>query len=228
MFGQVHARLKAYEKSVDKRNGYDISTPEARRRALWHFRWIDHGILRGFWTNLFEIAPGVWRSNQPDGARIHKYKDMGIKTVLNLRGTTKRSPFLFEAEACEETGLTMVSIALAARKPVEQQVLVDLLNIFDTIEKPFVMHCKSGADRAGLASAFYLLHTQGASIDEAKKQLSFKYLHIRRSKTGVLDHLLDMYGTAHAETGISIYDWVSNHYDPEELKASYAASTAKG
>ena len=40
-----------------------------------------------------------------------------------------------------------------------------------------VMHCKSGADRAGLMSALYLILNQDVSVDKAKNQLSLKYLH---------------------------------------------------
>ena len=184
MFAPVFAWLKAKERSLDRSLGYDISTPAARRRAQRHFNFIDHGLLRRYWSNLDEIAPGVWRSNQPDRDRIRKYRDMGMKTVLNLRGTNRRSPFLFEEEACHEFGLALVSHALAARGLVQREVLLALLDSFETIERPLVMHCKSGADRAGLASALYLLHIEGATIAEAKKQLSFRYLHIRGSKTG--------------------------------------------
>ena len=34
------------------------------------------------------------------------------------------------------------------------------------------MHCKSGADRAGLASALWLLHVERRPVAEAMKQLS--------------------------------------------------------
>jgi protein tyrosine/serine phosphatase len=224
MFKKLFDRLKTAERSLDKAWGYDISTPAARKRAHRHFQWIDHGILRHYWTNLFEIAPGAWRSNQPDRARIQRYHQMGIHTILNLRGTNLRSPYLFETEACQEFGLTVVSHAIAARRLVVRQILLDLLDTFDTIEKPFVLHCKSGADRAGLASALYLLHCQGASVEDAKKQLSFKYLHIKSSSTGILDHVLDRYQVDLAKKQIPIRNWIETVYDPVALTASYKAS----
>ena len=223
MFRQLAARFKAKERAIDKAYGYDISTPEARTRAHRHFKWIDHGILRTFWTNLDEIAPGVWRSNQPDRDRIHKYKEMGIKTIINLRGTNRRSPFLFEEEACHETGLTMISHAVHARSLVSAQILLDLLGTFETAEKPFLMHCKSGADRAGLAAALYLLHCEGASIEDAKAQLSFKYVHISRSKTGVLDEMLLAYERDCREREMPIKDWLQTRYDLEKITAEFNA-----
>lgn len=221
MFGKLFSRLKDAERALDRSTGYDISTPEARKRAHRHFRYVDHGILRGFWTNLHEISPGVWRSNQPDRDRIKKYHEMGIRTVLNLRGTNRRSPYLFEEEACQEFGLKLISHGLAARSLVKRKTLLALLDTFETIKRPFVMHCKSGADRAGLAAVFYKLHIEKTSIKEARKQLSFKYLHIRASHTGILDHLMDVYEADNRQEQISIRDWIATRYDKDEIEMSY-------
>ena len=47
------------------------------------------------------------------------------------------------------------------------------------------MHCKSGADRVGIASCLYLIYRQKYNVSDASKQLSFKFLHIKYAKTGV-------------------------------------------
>ena len=221
MLGKLLARWKAFEKSLDNSLGKDISTDHARRNARWHFNIVDHGILRTFWTNLFEIAPGVWRSNQPSQTRLKQYKDMGIATVLNLRGITDRSPYLFEEEACRDLGLKMINHQLSARSLVPKKELLSLLDTFETIEKPFVMHCKSGADRAGLAAALYLLHIEGASIAKARKQLSFRYIHIRASKTGILDHVLDAYEADTKTTPMPIRTWIEDCYSRKRLPRSF-------
>ena len=85
------------------------------------------------------------------------------------------------------------------------------------------MHCKSGADRASLASALYLIHARGTSVEEARKQFSFKYLHIKHIKTGILDHVLDSYEKAQKETGIGVHDWFKTAFDQKKLSAEYAA-----
>ncbi len=144
-------------------------------------------------------------------------------TVLNLRGVTDRSPYLFEEEACRELGMTMVNHRLSARKLASKSELLSLLKTFETIEKPFVMHCKSGADRAGLAAALYLLHIEGASIEEARKQLSFRYIHIRRSKTGVLDHMIDTYAADNLTEPMSIKDWITKRYSRKKLQHKFDA-----
>lgn len=226
MFGRLFAWLKSVESNLDRKFGKDISTPAARRRAKLHFHLVDHGILRTFWTNLFQIAPGVWRSNQPSPGRLDVYRKMGIRTVLNLRGETSRSPYLFEADACRALGLKLVNHKLSARKLVGKAELLSLLDTFETIEKPFVMHCKSGADRAGLASALYLLHIEGAPIKEARKQLSFKYIHLSHTQTGVLDHLLDAYAKDTRDAPTPIRDWIETRYSRKRLERDFATRRA--
>ena len=201
--------------------GQNMTDPMARRRAHWHVFWADHAVLRTFWTNFDQVAPGVFRSNHPGHRRLAAYKARGIKAVLNLRGTPQRAHHLFEVESCEALGLELVSVSLHARKPADRDDMLALFDAFDRISRPFVMHCKSGADRAGLASALYLLD-QGASLDEARRQLSVRYLHLKFTKTGVQDHMLGLYEKRLEQGPISIRDWVADEYDPDVLAASFA------
>lgn len=203
--------------------GKSLETPRDRFLSRLHFDWIDHAILRHWWTNLEEIAPGVWRSNQPGPKRLKRYKDMGITTVLSLRGTPKTSHYLFEREACEKLGLKLVTTELHARKPASRENLLRLFRLFREIERPFVMHCKSGADRAGLASALYMMAIEGVSVVEARKQLSLRYLHIKQSRTGVLDYMLDVYEARLSQGPIGIEEWIATEYDPAEIAAGFAA-----
>jgi len=88
------------------------------------------------------------------------------------------------------------------------------------------VHCKSGADRTGLAAALYLMVVEDQPFDLARKQLSFRFLHIRRSSTGILDHFFDAYEARNAASPITIEDWIKTEYDPEALTKSFAAKQA--
>ena len=83
------------------------------------------------------------------------------------------------------------------------------------------MHCKSGADRAGLMSALYLILHKNIPVREAKKQLSFKYLHIKYAKTGILDAFSNNY--LEENNNKKFLEWVKNDYNPEKLKSSFKA-----
>jgi protein tyrosine/serine phosphatase len=85
------------------------------------------------------------------------------------------------------------------------------------------MHCKSGADRAGLMSALYLHVRRGVPIAEAKRELSLKYGHLRQADTGVLDSFFEQYLADNARTPMAFYDWVETVYDSAELKRSFRA-----
>jgi len=202
---------------------YEIETTEGRRKAWRHFQWVDHAVLRYRWTNFDQVAEGLYRSNHPNHARLEEFAAMGGKTVLSLRGGPNLPPHLFEAEICEKLGLNLVAIGLSARKAPRQDRLIELLEAFETLERPILMHCKSGADRTGLASVLYLMIHEGKSIADVKDQLSFKYLHIRKSATGILDHFLAMYAEHNAQSPTSVESYIRNHYDPAALSESFDA-----
>ena len=218
----IDRKLKAWEVALRSSFGNDITTPAMRRRAMLDFHVFDHAILRTGWTNFDEVAPGVCRSNQPDAARYGARADRGIRTILNLRGVSPHSHYLFAEEACAAHGLTMVTVPLEARKPVERARLLELCEAFRTIEKPFLMHCKSGADRAGLASALYRMVIMGDGVEAARKHLGVRYVHLKWSKTGICDHLLDVYAARAAQSPSGIEEWITTEYDAEDLAASFA------
>lgn len=198
-----------------------LDTPLGRLKAWALFQFADHGFLRVLWTNLFEIAPGVWRSNQPSPARLARYKRMGVTSVLSLRGDGSKPFHVLEKSACQKLGLTLHTVPLSARKLREAEHFLDLFDLFERIEKPFVLHCKSGADRAGLVSALWLMHMEGRPVQEAREMLSFKYLHLKSTHTGILDHLLDIYEADTAQNPMPIRQWFETCYDPAKITASF-------
>ena len=124
---------------------------------------------------------------------LRSYKNKGIKAVLNLRGFTPQSYALFEEESCKKLGLELISVPLSSSFAPQPEKLLEIIGIMEKIPKPFVLHCKSGADRAGLVSAMYLIVQKKLPVAEAKKQLSFKYLHLDFTKTGILDYIFNVF-----------------------------------
>lgn len=183
----------------------------------------DHGLLRLPWGNLWQISPGVWRANQPSPGRVARYARMGISTILNLRGASAQSFYLLEAEACRRRGVDLIDLRLSARALSAPAVYLALLDRFETLPRPFLMHCKSGADRAGLASALYLIHMDGVPAARAARQLSLRFVHRRRSLTGILDALIAAYAAEGETRGLTLRQWLERRYDPAAVTASFAA-----
>ena len=117
----------------------------------------DHGMLRKLWRNEHEVEGGVWRSSQPDPGMVRRLAGRGFKAILNLRGATEYGSYLLEREACRAAGIELVDFKLTSRSLPSREEILALDAIFARLPRPFLMHCKSGADRAGFAAALYLL-----------------------------------------------------------------------
>ena len=203
--------------------GAALVNDEDRALANAHFYYHDHDCLRNLWANLHDVGGGAWRSNQPNPERIAAFAKMGIKTIINLRGTANLSHHLLEKEACKTHGIALESLAFSARRVAPKEEYLALLDLFDTCARPFVIHCKSGADRTGLAAAFFLLHGENKTIEEAQGQLSLRYLHLKWSRAGILDLILETYASdLKAHGAMPVRDWLQNHYDPEAITAASA------
>jgi protein tyrosine/serine phosphatase len=186
---------------------------------------MDHAFLRVLWNNFHQVSDEVYRANQPSPSHLRSYKDRGIKAVLNLRGFTQQSYALFEEDSCKNLGLDLISVPLSGSSAPQPEKLLEIIDIMDKIPKPFVLHCKSGADRAGLVSTMYLIVQKKLSVVEAKKQLSFKYLHLDFTKTGILDYIFDVFSERLKIENIDFVDWIKQEYNADILNSSFKSRT---
>lgn len=143
-------------------------------------------VIGGYWGflqyegNLHVVSAGVlYRSAQPSKAEIRTdVRDYGIKSILNLRGRNRGSPW-YDDEVAESQalGLAHYDYSLSAKRFVTRREIADILDILRNAPKPLLIHCKSGADRAGLVAALYRYALAGASAEEADQELSLLYGH---------------------------------------------------
>ena len=103
----------------------DLSTPQGRSRARRELVWGDHGFLRKMFSNLHQISPEMWRANQPSPKKVVEYAEtLGIRTILNLRGTSTKGYYLLEKEACEKAGITLVDFQVFSRDTPTKEALL--------------------------------------------------------------------------------------------------------
>lgn len=203
----------------------DISSTPGRNRAERELILGDHGFLRETFQNLHAISDEMWRSNQPNPRQIADHVRLrGIKTIINLRGPSTRGYYLLEQEASAENGVELIDFQVFSRDTPTVEKVLEAKALFDRIEYPALMHCKSGADRAGLMSVLYVIFRMGAPVSTARRQLSKKYLHMREGKTGLLDAFFDTYLAAERATGISFEDWLTTEYDRVKVKEDFLNS----
>ena len=204
---------------------FDLSTPGGRLKAYLDYLWNDHAYLRLGFQNAHWIGPDLVRTNQPWPFQLKWWARRGLKTVINLRGGFDSAFYALEKDACERYGLRMVDATMYSREIPSRERMMYAQELFQTIEYPALMHCKSGADRAGIMSVLYRHFHLGEPIREAVKELSFRTLHVRQGKTGVLDYMFERYLTEAEPQGIAFMDWVmSDAYDPVGMKKDFQAA----
>lgn len=231
-------RAKRYLKPVSRafQTGYrgfrrrlDRSAPSWLNRSLNktldHFDliFVDHGLFRGVYSNRHEIAPGVWRSSQPSPLQIARYGRQGLRTIVNLRGPRDCGSYRLEVEACRRHGITLIDFPLKSRAVPSRQVIREAEALLRNVEYPILVHCKSGADRAGLMSVLVLMFREGKPVRKAIKQLSLKFGHIRQSDTGILDHFFEHYRAHDRHQPTPFLVWLETVYDPRAVKRDFQA-----
>ena len=188
--------------------------------------WRDHAWLRLGFQNAHWISPELVRINQPWPFQLGWWRDQGIRTVINLRGGGYETGFyVLERDSCARLGLQLVDFAVSSREAPSAGQVAAARAMFDRVAYPAVMHCKSGADRAGVMSVLYAHLRLGLPLREAvRRELSLRTLHVRQGKTGVLDYAFQQY-FAHGEPrGLSFAQWTqTDAYDPARLKADFQA-----
>lgn len=201
----------------------DVSTKEGRRNAWLDALFVDHAFLRIFWTNFAPVEAGkLYRSNHPTPGNLRGFtKKVGLKSLINLRGQAKNGSDALTREESKRLGLDFYDMAFESRGAPHRDRILRLADIFAQMRMPALIHCKSGADRAGLVAGLYVL-INGGSAEEAMRQLSLRFGHIRQSKTGVLDAFFKLYQKT-GEGRKPFLDWVREEYDEAELRAAYKA-----
>lgn len=184
---------------------------------------MDHGVFRLVYANRHQLSDRAWRSAQPAPHHIRAFARDGIRTIVNLRGERLCGSYWLELQECERLGIKLVNFIIRSRAAPTREELRGARALFDSVEYPMLMHCKSGADRAGLMSVLYQYLKEGVPLDLAKRELSLRYGHIRQADTGVLDLFFERYLADNARSPIAFWDWVETVYDADELKRSFRA-----
>ena len=189
---------------------------------------IDHGLVRSLYQNLHSIGANYYRSSQPSPRQLRRHKAMlKIRTVINLRGENESSAvWQLEKEECERLGLHLINIRLLSRSFPHPEDINQIIKVLKEIPFPVLVHCKSGADRAGLFSVIYRYVHLNEPLDQSLSELSLRYGHVKFARTGMLDKFFELFQQANSATKISLEKWIMEDYDREFLKNEFDKATS--
>jgi protein tyrosine phosphatase (PTP) superfamily phosphohydrolase (DUF442 family) len=167
--------------------------PAAKRRRRRIVRWAIltaaagglliggyYAYLRLVTTNFHEVVPGqVYRSAQPSPEQVRQWvPKYGLKTIVNLRHDAWKTGIESERQAAQEAGAQFVNVRWSDRELPPRETVLQLVAVLENSPRPILLHCKAGADRAGVASVMAAMAIDGQRYDSARKQLSILYLHV--------------------------------------------------
>ncbi len=201
----------------------DIATPRGRALAWVDALFVDHAVFRLLYSNFAVVAPGrLYRMNHPTPGRLSALtRRYGFKTLINLRGQARNGSDALSRNMAARLGLDFIDMAMESRGAPQLDRILRLHEVYRTMREPALIHCKSGADRAGLAAGLWVLF-EGGTAAAALRQLSPRFGHMRRSRTGVLDAFFLLYARE-GEGRKPFLDWVREDYDEVALRQAFRA-----
>lgn len=187
--------------------------------------FVDHGIFRLVYPNRHRLSVAGWRSSQPAPHDIKLLARRGLRTVVNLRGIRDCGSYRLERQACQRHGVRLIDFTVRSRQAPPARIFHEAKALFESIEYPMLLHCKSGADRVGLMSTLYMILKEGMPVAEARRQLSLRFGHIRQADTGVLDMVFDSYLAHNSREPVSFLEWIDRHYDDKAIGHRFRANS---
>ena len=199
--------------------------PFGRVHAYFDMHIVDHGLVREVYNNLYGLPGAMYRSSQPSPSQLARYqKKFGLRSVINLRGTHDYGSFFLEEEACQRLGLSLYHTKLYSRTAPSIEEIHTMETLFKTIQYPALLHCKSGADRAGLGAALYQVIICNAPAKVAMRELHWKYGHFKNAKTGILDYFFEVFDAWKKNNPEGEFmTWVDTIYNEDQLNMNFKA-----
>ena len=117
-------------------------------------------------SNFHQVSEMLYRGGQPLGGGMKRLSELGIKTVINLRGEDDLARQ--EQKDAEAAGLKYFGVSMPGLSaPTDEQVARVLALMDDPANQPVFIHCKRGSDRTGTMVAVYRIAHDGWTAERA-------------------------------------------------------------
>ncbi|HEY0404911.1 MAG TPA: tyrosine-protein phosphatase [Pyrinomonadaceae bacterium] len=116
-----------------------------------------------------EVNRQLYRGAQPRDGGLRKLSELGIKTIISLRGENEITTD--ERKEAEGLGLRYFSVPLPGlSRPSNEQVERILALVNAPENQPVFVHCNHGKDRTGTIVAVYRITHDGWTSEQAKAE----------------------------------------------------------
>lgn len=137
-----------------------------------------------------KVSERLYRGGQPKKGGVKKLAEIGIKTIVNLRGADELTR-VEEAEA-KAAGLSYFNIPMPNLSRPSHEQVAHVMAIIETKENwPVFVHCKRGSDRTGTIVAVYRISNDGWTANQAMAEAKRYGLHW--IEFGMRDYISDYY-----------------------------------
>ena len=156
-----------------------------------------HGI-----SNTGRLNPFLYRGNQPKTEGIDELKNLGIDTIVDLRGE-RHGLMMRERKHAESLGMRFVNIpGNGWSVPTDDQLVQSFSLLRERPRRHIFVHCWLGGDRAGVFLAAYRIAFEGWTPAEAIREMHMFHFHgfwhpaITAYIEGFPDHLASSHALA--------------------------------
>ena len=119
--------------------------------------------------NFHQVNSQLYRGAQPKAGVLPRLKELGVKTVLNLRGKDEQTGA--ENDEARSLGLRYYNVPLPEFSGPNDKYLQAVLDIINSTDnQPIFVHCRHGEDRTGMIIACYRISHDGWTAAAAKKE----------------------------------------------------------
>jgi tyrosine-protein phosphatase SIW14 len=116
--------------------------------------------------NFHRVDENLYRGGQPKTGGLKKLAELGIKTIINLRGDSDDTRA--EGREALRLGMRYFSIPMSpAGRPTDEQVRRAIEIIKEKEKGPVFVHCRRGSDRTGAIVAIYRIEKDGWTAERA-------------------------------------------------------------
>lgn len=121
--------------------------------------------------NFHKVHPFLYRGGEPTNKGVDKLKEMGVKTIIDLRAPTKLAKQ--EGKYCKSLGLNYINLPMSAEAPTKKQVatLLSTLDAAKEKDEPVFVHCQHGSDRTGCMVGIWRVKRDNWSFDKTYKEM---------------------------------------------------------